>query len=180
MGWLFGHYDRKSLVNHLLYGNGVKTLKHCFKGNNMWAVQEYQREGMKHPVRFICLYMLQGNPRTKNDPCNWGYKDVDETAGPYQISCPVGYIELVEAHEKEFGYEPTSYAPEWRKSVRAAAEKKARKFVPGQRLKLYGNEYDVLADLGRNKYRVVGHSDSVRGNTYTLPARMIKDAEVVA
>ena len=41
MGWLFGWNTRKELADHLISGNGVRTLKHCFKGNNLWAVQEY-------------------------------------------------------------------------------------------------------------------------------------------
>ena len=174
MGWLFGHYDRKSLINHLVSGNGVKTLKHCFKGNNMWAVQEYHREGMAHPVRFVCLYMLRGNPRVKNDPYGWGYKDVSEDMGPCQLSCPVSYIELVESHEKEFGYEPTGYAAEWRERVRTAAAKRSLKLVEGQRIKLYGNEYTVGQKVGRRQH--IWQYTAC----YTLPLRMMKDVEVLA
>lgn len=175
MGWLFGHYDRKSLVNHLVSGNGVKTLKNCFVGNNMWAVQEYHREGMSHPVRFVCLYMLQGNGRVKNDPCNWGYKDVSEDMGPYQLSCPVSYIELVEAHEKEHGYEPTGYAAEWRKSVREARAKAVRKLEVGTKIKLYGREYTVEGQYPNKKYRVLDPN----GYGYALKKSQIKDVEVL-
>jgi hypothetical protein len=175
MGWLFGHYDRKSLINHLTQGNGVKTLKNCFVGNHMWAVQEYQREGMTHPVRFICLYMMQGNPKVTDDPCNWGYKDVSEDMGPYQLSCPVGYIEMVEAHEKEFGYEPGSYAPAWRQSVRERAAKAKRKLEPGTKISLYGREYTVQGKYPSGKYRVTNEN----GYDFAMKKSQIKDVEVL-
>lgn len=110
MGWLFGHYTRKSLVEHLTNGNGVKTLKRCFKGNNMWAVQE-----TKDGIVFACLYMLRGNPKVTNDPCNWGYKDVDETMGPCDTSFPVSWLELLSPITSE-------YALEWREAVRKRGE----------------------------------------------------------
>lgn len=176
MGWLFGHYDRRSLVNHLISGNGVRTLKNCFVGNNMWAVQEYQREGMLFPVRFICLYMLQGSPKIKNDPYNWGYKDVSEDMGPYQLSCPLSYIELVEAHEKEHGYETTDYALAWRQSVRERVAKSRRKFESGTKVKLYGRDYTVEGKYPNGQYRVCDDN----GCAYRLKRSQHKDLEVAS
>lgn len=175
MGWLFGHYTRASLVEHLKNGNGVKTLKNCFVGNNMWAVQEYQRTPTEKGL-FVCLYMMQGNGRIKNDPYNWGYKDVSEDMGPYQLSCPLSYIELVEAHEKEHGYGPVSYAPEWRKSVRERVEKSKRKLVDGTKIKLYGRDYTVDGKYNSGKYRVVSNE----GCYYALKKSQMKDVEVLA
>lgn len=114
MGWLFGHYTRKSLVEHLTNGNGVKTLKRCFRGNDMWAVQE-----TKDGIVFACLYMLRGNPRVTNDPCNWGYKDVDETMGPCKIDFPADWLDLLSPTDSQ-------YALEWRKAVRERGEKLKR------------------------------------------------------
>lgn len=110
MGWLFGHYTRASLVEHLTNGNDVKTLKRCFRGNNMWAVQE-----TKDGIVFACLYMLRGTPSIKNDPCNWGYKDVDETMGPYQTDFPVSWLSLLSPTDSE-------YALKWREAVRERGE----------------------------------------------------------
>lgn len=173
MGWLFSSNwsTREELREHLVNGNGVKTLKSCWVGNNMWAVQEYQRDGMTHPVRFVCLYLVQGKKGIE-----YGYKDVDETMGPYQMSCPVAYIELVEAHEKEHGYEPTGYAAEWRKSVRASRAKAKRKLVDGSKIKLYGREYTVEGQYPNKKYRVVDEN----GHCYALKKSQMKDVEVLA
>lgn len=110
MGWLFGHYTRKSLVEHLTNGNGVKTLKRCFKGNNMWAVQETE-----NGIVFACLYLIRGNPREQNDPCNWGYKDIDETMGPCDTSFPASWLDLLSPTDSK-------YALEWREAVRKRGE----------------------------------------------------------
>lgn len=117
MGWLFGHYDRKSLVEHLTNGNGVETLKRCFRGNDMWAVQR-----TKDGVVFACLYMLRGNPRVTDDPCNWGYKDVDETMGPCRLDFPAGWLDLLSPTDSK-------YAVEWRKAVAERGEKLKRVVV---------------------------------------------------
>lgn len=44
MGWLFGHYERRSLIEHLVNGNGLKTVKHCLVGNNLWCVHEREEQ----------------------------------------------------------------------------------------------------------------------------------------
>ena len=110
MGWLFGWNTRKELADHLLYGNGVKTIKHCFKGNNVWAVQEYTYpdtdwDGAPHPkagqvTRFIGLYLIKGgdtyNVKTgRRNRDGWGYKDMDESAGPCYYNCPLAYLDMV-------------------------------------------------------------------------------------
>lgn len=110
MGWLFGHYTRASLVEHLTNGDGVKTLKRCFRGNNMWAVHEHtDNNGVIH--RWACLYLIKGNPRVQNDHCNWGYKDVDETMGPYKTDFPLSWLELLTPTDSE-------HALKWREAVR--------------------------------------------------------------
>lgn len=74
MGWLFSSNwpTRKDLIDHLCEGNGVKTLKRCFKGNNMWAVQQTEAG-----ITFAVLYLMQPSKY------GWGYKDIDETMGRF-------------------------------------------------------------------------------------------------
>lgn len=119
MGWLFGWRTRKELVDHLVNKNGVKTIKHCFSGNNLWAVQEGVRsDGEK--VVFACLYLIQGPAYGKDTggPYAWGYKDVDESMGPCKTDFPASWLELLS---------PTKYphALEWRAAVKARGEKEA-------------------------------------------------------
>ena len=103
MGWLFGWNTRKELVDHLCEGNGVKTLKRCFKGNNMWAVQQTE-DGLV----FAVLYLIKGRNESRD---GWGYKDVDETMGPYQHDFPVSWLDLLSPCDSE-------YAVSWRENVR--------------------------------------------------------------
>jgi hypothetical protein len=172
MGWLFSTNwpTRASLREHLVNGNGVKTLKSCWVGNDLWAVQEGTRADGS-VIRFVCLYLCRWHGK---DLQGWGYKDVDETMGPCAMSCPVSYIELVEAHEREHGYETGQYALEWRKNVRMAAAAKKLVLTEGQKIKLHGNEY-VVGERRR------GGTYSVWQGTmrYNLPRRMFKHVVVL-
>ena len=115
MGWLFGWSTRKDLVDHLCEGNGVKTLKRCFKGNNMWAVQQTEAG-----TTFAVLYLIKGPAYgNKNDRDGWGYKDVDETMGPHKLDFPVSWLDLLSPALGD-------YAVEWRANVRKRAAELAR------------------------------------------------------
>jgi len=165
MGWLFGWDTRKQLIDHLVNGNGVKTLAHCFKGNDMWAVQEYQREGGPL-IRFICLYMLRGRSDQRD---GWGYKDVSEDMGPYQTSCPLSYLELV----KDFP--PTGYAIEWRQKVVERHALASRKLEPGQRIRLYSKDYTVERVIPRRGYAI--NDDA--GFAFRMKSSQVKDVVLV-
>ena len=170
MGWLFGYNTRRELAEHLIRGNGVHTLKHCWVGNNLWAVQEGEKQDGS-VVRFVALYLIKGRNNSRD---GWGYKDVDESMGPYETSCPVSYIELVEAHEKERGYEPAGYAAEWRQKVRDRAVRAKRKLEVGQDIRLGDTEYRVVEKLGNRGYRVDD------GHTYfRLSRSQARYAEIV-
>lgn len=167
MGWLFSERwpTRASLREHLVNGNGVKTLKSCWTGNNLWAVHEGTRQDGKI-IRFVCLYLCAYHGKNLD---GWGYKDVDETMGPCATSCPVSYIEMVEAHERENGYEPTGYAAEWREMVRKSASSRKLMLAEGQKIMIHGNEYVVGERRKGGTYWVY------QGNTpYTLPKRLFK------
>ena len=117
MGWLFGWRTRKDLVDHLLHGKEVKTIKHICVGNNLWTVQEGKnQEG--ETITIAVLYKLQGPPpnQKKEDRNAWGYKDIDETMGPYHIDFPASWLSLLSPINNP-------YALEWRKAVKARGEK---------------------------------------------------------
>lgn len=172
MGWLFSERwpTRASLREHLVNDNGVKTLKSCWVGNDLWAVQEGTKADGS-VIRFVCLYMCRWHGK---DLQGWGYKDVPETAGPSAMSCPVSYIELVEAHEREHGYEPAGYAARWRKWVREAVARKKLELTEGQKIKLYGDEYVVGERRKGGAYYI--WFGTIR---YTLPRRMFKHVVIV-
>lgn len=122
MGWLFTYGERKSLIQELTKSEervsdetGVRTvhniIAHCMRGNNLWAVMEvaaYGGDGKQtYHNKFIMLYLLANGGQD-----GWGYKDVDESMGPYYSNCPLSYLELV----KDFP--PQGYAADWRERVR--------------------------------------------------------------
>lgn len=99
MGWLFRiGITRKGLVEERTAAwerEGVQTtcLAHCYRGNPysgvLWTV--WERVGPDHPTeRWIGCDLLRYD---RND--GWGYKDMDESVGPYYYSCPLGYLDKV-------------------------------------------------------------------------------------
>ena len=151
MGWLFGYYERRSLIEHLVNGNGLKTIRHCLVGNNLWCVHEYEEQHAplvrfttageqvtetSTTHRWACLYLLRGNPRVKNDCYNWGYKDIDETMGPNEISFPYTWIDLLTPTDSQ-------YANEWRERVKARGEK-LQKAKLGSKWRGYGHTFEII------------------------------------
>jgi hypothetical protein len=160
MGWLFSSawLERKDLIKHLVEGNGIKTLKHCTVGNNLWCVHEIERRpGVI--CRFICLYMMKGPHNCGKgyegyDKDFWGYKDVDETMGPCETSCPVSYLEMCTAPEGTYAYE-------WRQRVyargrNARALKIGSKWKVGERIAMVIKRRSpnaFLIELDGTRYR---------------------------
>lgn len=146
MGWLFSErwLQRKDLIEHLVNGNGIKTLKHCTVGNNLWCVHEgVNRNGTR--VVFICLYMMKGPQNcskgyTGCDKDWWGYKDVDESAGPCHYSCPRAYLDMCT-------YPVNQYAYDWRQKVYRRYEHMA-KMKTGVRIKFRYTEYTIIKRMG--------------------------------
>lgn len=159
MGWLFGHYERSTLIKHLTDGNGVKTIKHCLVGNNLWCVHEHDEQ------RWACLYLLRGSPRIKDDPCNWGYKDVDETMGPYETSFPYTWLELLTPTDSQ-------YANEWRSRVKARGEK-LRKIVVGSKWQGYGHTFEIIERRSPTSFR----AKDEYGETWRLTSQNISAME---
>lgn len=151
MGWLFSSrwLERKDLIKHLTEGNGVKTLKHCLVGNHLWCVHEYE---LPHrTIRYICLYLMQGplprNNKYDGDDRNWwGYKDVDETMGPCETSCPVSYLEMCTAPENKYAYE-------WRQRVYARG-RNARALKVGSRWKIGNKVAEILKRRSPNAFLI--------------------------
>lgn len=157
MGWLFGWNTRKELVDHLCEGNGVKTLKRCFKGNNMWAVQQTE-DGLV----FAVLYLIKGRNESRD---GWGYKDVDETMGPYQHDFPVSWLDLLSPCDSE-------YAVSWRENVRKRAEQMAR-FKIGTTWAYAGHEYTIIERRSPTSFRVKNEY----GDTWRMKMSQLLHAE---
>lgn len=110
MGWLFGWANRKALIEHLIEPQEgeerkLETLAHCCKGyTTLWVLHQVTYKPTGERTRFVVCYLLRRYGE-------WGYKDVDESMGPNEISCPLSYIERAT--------EPASeYSRQWRERVK--------------------------------------------------------------
>lgn len=131
MGWLFTEgQTKRALIEHLVNGNGLATHKKCVRGNTLWAIQsnpKYPEHG-----KFIVCYMMGSDAGY-----GWGYKDVSESMGPVDDSCPVGYLD-------EVPMPADGFAGDWRKRVRARAKEREhgadvlRRAMPGDRISTIG------------------------------------------
>lgn len=126
MGWTFSYewHGKKDLVSYLTRDrDGFKTLRKCCRGQTLYALHEATHNlgvgGLasvrgEKPLRFIAVYRL-----SRADGM-WGYKDMDESMGPYYYDCPVSYLD--QAHEPM-----NDIAREWRAEVRRLAGERKKK-----------------------------------------------------
>lgn len=91
-----------------------KILASTCRGNALWLAAERfpADEVAGPPTRAIFCFLLEGDRKG-----GWVYKDLDETMGPCDISCPLSFLEMVP--------DPGGYATEWRARVRGEAARRA-------------------------------------------------------
>lgn len=117
MGWLYTQgQSRKELVDEIIKPYETekysqKVLAHCYRGNPGAGVLYFvtEREFKTEPKveRWVGVYLL------RNDRgYGWGYKDMDETVGPNDVSCPLSYLDQCTEPMNE-------YSRQWREKVRA-------------------------------------------------------------
>ena len=156
MGWLFTYGSKRAeliaercALREWTRSDGVlvkdAVLAHCYRGGvfkgTFYAVHERTvSEPDKAPdvERWIEVTLMQCH----NYPgygMSWGYKDMEETMGPCEVSCPLGYLDMVpepkcaaDCPKDGHGHE---WARLWRQRVRAyhAAKKVTRDQKAGER-----------------------------------------------
>jgi len=144
MGWLFypSYGSPKGVVEHMekqCRDVGWKVLKHAFTcyGRRAWIALE------KDGKSFILLLMID-----KHDGW-WGYKDIEESAGPYQHDCPLSLLDMTTGDDHE-------YAVKWREGVRLYHEtrrkrQEASKAVKvGDKVTVYGKAYQIIEKIKRS------------------------------
>lgn len=131
MGWLFKpDTRRKSLLAERIEGwqrttpDGMTVtstcLAHCYRGGSfsgvLWTVWErtFEKDGVQvQPAeRWIGCDLLQYSRADDG----WGYKDMEESMGPYYYSCPLKYLDMVPEANKN-----------WREGVRQHHERRRKK-----------------------------------------------------
>jgi hypothetical protein len=101
---------RSALVGMRVYYAAVELVRIATGQREVWAA--------------ICL--VRYNPR---DPEGYifGYKDMDESMGPYECDCPASILDLLTPTDRE-------YAPQWRARCREnIATRRAKAAKPGPR-----------------------------------------------
>ena len=110
MGWLFGQYSRKDVIEDLTRESswtqpdtGVNVRRTClgktYKGASFAGVLygafliECEEDGeWVEKDRYILVAMIRCQ---KSLPQPWGYKDMDESVHPFYYGCPLKYFALV-------------------------------------------------------------------------------------
>lgn len=127
MGWTFTQgASRADIIRECTKGwdTGsavVKCLAKHAVGNDLWAVFEKTPKGGGAAERFIALFMLG-----RDGDYGWGYKDLQESMGVAQTSCPLSYLDMV----------PQVADAEWRERVRTHHSRTRQRLAVGQILKL--------------------------------------------
>ena len=109
MGWLFSPRwaTRADLVQHLRrperFGDRLQLVRACVTGSHHWYLVRELATGQ----HWIGLDLMQSGRAD-----GWGYKDMDESAGPNACDCPLAYLDAPHA-------ERDGYAAQWRERVRA-------------------------------------------------------------
>ena len=144
MGWLYmprcsmaGHASPKAyLDDQFTYSRdqedgstrGLKVLASSCPGNRVYyaAAQALANGGGGEIFAIVCL--VRWNPNDKEGMI-FGYKDMDETMGPNEASCPEAILKLLTPTQNE-------HALDWRKRCLANLQRRLRKLQDGDRIKL--------------------------------------------
>ena len=166
MGWLYSNrWDSKlSLLAYLRsyerWGSDYTILKTTCNGNRHWYVAEH-----KDGVRFIGLDLMASGGGD-----GWGYKDMDESAGPCYYDCPLAYLDLVANHN------PVAFAAEWREKVRKHhARKKATPTLAAGMTVMYGGHVYRLDSAAGPRRGWLVHRES-DGRLFRMNARQLAQA----
>lgn len=181
MGWLFSDRwaSKEQLVAYLRSpernGSNYEVLASTVRGSRHWYVARYTKDDKV--VTFIGLDLME---KSTDGVHGWGYKDMDESVGPYHYDCPLRFLDMVRDSE------PVGYAADWRKSVREWHRKRAERpeWVAGQVVAYGGHEYRLTAPAGpRRGWNVIRVSDGAAFRMTApqlLKAQLVSESEVAA
>ncbi len=172
MGWLMyhreaGETDREHFAAK--FGEGYEILDSATKDSVFYAA-------LKTPEGPVTAFVALIS-RSPGGGHNFGYKDMDESMGPHEASCPARILDLLSPVEDlGLGESGSKWAAEWRARCRANADREAAraKVRKGDTVKLTrgfaftnGETEDTftLIDGRRNRWRTPG------GLVVRLPAR---------
>lgn len=151
MGWTYTSRNGKKVKDFLRdevdceNENGKWEMLDCaiVKFKTAYMAVRITRPGQE-PYVVAFVFLLDYRPK---DDYDIGYKDMDESMGPYQCECPERILKLLTPIDSE-------YANEWRRKCWANIErKKAFKLRPGMLIET--NPIGFTDGIHRNLFRVV-------------------------
>jgi len=129
------------------------------------AVEHIKPDGTREV--WCAVFMLQFQPKA-TDGFTFGYKDMDETAGPRIARCPERILDLLTETQSE-------YAIAWRQRCRDyhAVRKACPKLQPGMRLRVTSESVPTIAGVPVREVKVVvaGRTPRFWVDGYGLPFR---------
>ena len=143
MGWTFG-YSKPSEIKQMVLNSFKETgyyelidIKSTQYGKHMWVAIKNKETNQS----IILLYLIQKNAGRDG----WGYKDMDESMGPYVHDCPLELIEKTTGDGRE-------YSINWRKAVVEyhATRKHNAKANIGDVVEVYGKKYKLIEKIRRS------------------------------
>ena len=159
MGWLFGWESQRDVKNHCLSElENFEVIGHKSTsfGKNLWVACKDRKDGKS----FIVLFLL-----SKSDG-EWGYKDIDESMGPYAKDCPISLLEKTSGLDSE-------YSKKWRSQVIEYHEKLkqlGKDVQIGEIIEVYGKKYEIVDKINRH-FRGVSLEN---GRVYRIKKTQIK------
>jgi len=163
MGYTSGWNSLKEVKEHCLKGwsEKVEVIDHksTSYGKHLWVAIKYKDTDKS----VICLFLISSY---KSD---WGYKDMDESCGPYTFDCP---LELLDKTTGDGG----EHSKAWREKVRAYhANLKAiaQDIKIGEVVNVYGKKYRITEKIDRH-YKGISLEN---GCTYRLKIKQIERLE---
>lgn len=120
MGWLFCSPSRSDLIAHLKRDVATSTnltpIDFSLAGNFLYALVDIHPTETRPAYKTILVFKLAGG-NSGSPYYRWGYKDMDESMGPYSYTCPLKFLDASTCQSE------TAIA--WREACRAEHAKKA-------------------------------------------------------
>lgn len=169
MGWTYPYgASRRDIIEELtprerLGENGYifRTLRHCCRGNVLYAVHE---SGMPGETRkWIGVALMQRSEGS------WGYKPMSEDMGPCYHNCPLSYLDLADEPDHEC-------AKEWRAEVRRQAARRkaqnAKRPKPGEVWSCRGKNCKRIR-IAKVEGRRIEAYNLTGGGYYRIPKKLL-------
>ena len=135
------------------------------------AVEQVNKETRDRKVWAVVI-LVRHYP--KDPHYNFGWKDMDESCGPYETNCPERILKLLTPTDNE-------YALGWRKACWANIEKrKARKNLPPGTVLRYGDREYTINNKGRYPVKNRTWVIDDNGRTWLMKRSQILAAEIVS